>query len=302
VGTRPSAEIPRGTRKAKATHDAPRTQSRNPETDLSAFLGRQLKEIRAEAGYKSQDEFAPALSRDRSVIGKAESGEYPPTDSVLADWLELCGIGGRLRTVLLGMARFARMRDGGPVKVWFVGWVDAEAKSHTLRIWQPIIFPGILQTPAYARELFAAMGVNDDQVSDYVEARLNRQAILDRPEPPSIVVVLDELALHRLIGTPDIMRDQLERVIDLSRRPNIHIHILPTRTGANAGLGGPIHLATCIGSPEVLLVGALIEDQVSVDPALVRRASATFDAVRGDALNSADSRNVMMEALERWTS
>jgi len=280
----------------------PRNQSRDPEIDLGAFLGRQLKEIRAEAGYKSQDEFAPVLNRDRSVIGKAESGEYPPTDTVLADWLDRCGITGRLRTVLLGMARFARMRDGGPVKVWFVGWVDAEGKAHTLRIWQPIIVPGIIQTPAYARELFAAMGMNDDQVSDYVQSRLSRQAILDQAEPPSVVIVLDELALHRLIGTPETMCEQLEHAIELSKRPNMHIHILPTRMGANAGLGGPIHLATGIGSPEVLLVGALIEDQVSADPALVRRASASFDAVRGDALNRADSRTILTEALERWNS
>jgi transcriptional regulator with XRE-family HTH domain len=280
----------------------PRTQSRDPETDLGAFLGRQLKEIRIEAGYKSQDEFASLLSKDRSVVGKAESGEYPPTDAVLNDWLNLCGIEGRLRTVVLAMAKFARMRDGGPVKVWFVGWVDAEGKAHTLRIWQPIIVPGIVQTPTYARELFVAMGMNGDQVSDYVQSRLSRQVILDRADPPSVVIVLDELALHRLIGTPEIMREQLERLLELSKRPNIHIHILPTRTGANAGLGGPIHLATGIGSPEVLLVGALIEDQVSADPALVRRASATFDGVRGDALNRADSRNVLMEAHQRWSS
>lgn len=280
----------------------PRTQSRDPETDLGAFLGRQLKEIRIGAGYKSQDEFASLLSKDRSVVGKAESGEYPPTDAVLNDWLNLCGIEGRLRTVVLAMAKFARMRDGGPVKVWFVGWVDAEGKAHTLRIWQPIIVPGIVQTPAYARELFAAMGMNGDQVSDYVQSRLSRQVILDRADPPSVVIVLDELALHRLIGTPEIMREQLEHLMELSKRPNIHIHILPTRTGANAGLGGPIHLATAIGSPEVLLVGALIEDQVSADPALVRRASATFDGVRGDALNRADSRNVLMEAHQTWSS
>jgi hypothetical protein len=180
--------------------------------------------------------------------------------------------------------------------------VGAEAKAHTLRIWQPIIVPGIIQTPAYARELFAAMGMNDDRVSDYVQSRLSRQAILDQADPPSVVIVLDELALHRFIGTPEIMREQLEHAIELSKRPNIHLHILPTRTGANAGLGGPIHLATGTGSPEVLLVGALIEDQVSADPALVRRASATLDAVRGDALNRADSRNVLMEALERWSN
>ena len=162
----------------------PRTQSRDPETDLSAFLGQQLKEIRIGAGYKSQDEFASVLSKDRSVVGKSE----------------------------------------------------------------------------------------------------------------------DELALHRLIGTPEIMREQVEHLLELSKRPNIHIHILPARTGANAGLGGPIHLATGIGSPEVLLVGALIEDQVSADPMLVKRASATFDGVRGDALNRADSRNALMEAHERWNS
>lgn len=280
----------------------PRTQSRDPEADLSAFLGKQLKEIRIGAGYKSQDEFASLLSKDRSVVGKAESGEYPPTDAVLNDWLNLCGIEGRLRTVVLAMAKFARMRDGGPVKIWFVGWVDAEGKAHTLRIWQPIMFPGILQTPAYTRALFAVTGMADDQIDDYVQSRLNRQAILDRPDPPSVVIVLDELVLHRLIGTPETMREQIEHVIELSKRTNVHVHILPTRTGANLGLGGPVHLATGIGTPDVLLVGALIEDQVSADPALVRRASATFDAVRGDALNRVDSRNVMMEELKRWSS
>ena len=271
-------------------------------TDLGAFLGQQLKEIRIGAGYKSQDEFASVLSKDRSVVGKAESGEYPPTDAVLNDWLNLCGIEGRLRRVVLGMTKFARMRDGGPVKIWFVGWVDAEGKAHTLRVWQPIMFPGILQTPAYTRALFAVTGMADDQIDDYVQSRLSRQAILDRPDPPSVVIVLDELVLHRLIGTPETMREQIAHVIELSKRTNVHVHILPTRTGANLGLGGPVHLATGIGTPDVLLVGALIEDQVSADPALVRRASATFDAVRGDALNRADSRNVMMEELERWSS
>jgi Domain of unknown function (DUF5753)/Helix-turn-helix domain len=278
----------------------PRSQSRDPQTDLGAFLGRQLREVRVEAGYGSQDEFAPALGRDRSVIGKAESGEHPPTDAVLGDWLDLCGIGGRLRAVLLGMSRLARMRDGGTVKVWFMGWVDAEAKSHTLRIWQPIIFPGILQTSAYTRALFAVTGMGDDQIEEYVQSRLDRQEILTRPDPPSVVIVLDELVLHRLIGEQEAMSDQLAHVIELSKRPNVHVHVLPTKTGANLGLGGPVHLATGTGTPEVLLVGALIEDQVSVDPALVRRASATFDAVRGDALNRAGSRDVLMEALKRW--
>lgn len=278
----------------------PRTQSRDPRTDLGAFLGRQLREIRIEAGYQSQDAFAPDLGGDRSVIGKAETGEFPPTEAVMSKWLDLCGVEGRLRATLEGLNRFARMRDGGPVKAWFLGWFDAESKAHTLRIWQPIIFPGLIQTPAYARAIFAAMGIGDDQIEEFVHARLERQAILGQPDPPTVVIVLDELVLDRLIGTPELMREQLSQAIELSKRPNIHIHVLPGRNGANAGLGGPIHLATGTGAPEVLLVGALIEDQVTLEPSLVRKASATLDAVRGDALNRADSRNVMMEALQKW--
>lgn len=203
---------------------------------------------------------------------------------------------------MTGLTRFARMREGGSVKVWFAGWVDAEAKAHTLRVWQPIIFPGILQTPDYTRALFAVTGMGDDRIVEFVQSRLDRQAVLEEPEPPSVVAVLDELVLHRLIGSPEVMQEQTRRIIELSKRPNVHIHVLPTRTGANLGLGGPVHLATSSDGPEVLLVGALLEDQVSVDPALVRRASATFDAVRGDALNRADSRNVLMEALDRWSN
>lgn len=278
----------------------PRTQSRDPRTDIGAFLGRLLRDIRVDAGYRTQEVFAPVLGADRSVIGKAETGEYPPTEPVLAKWLDLCGVDGMLRVTVEGLNRFARMRDGGPVKAWFLGWFDAEGKAHTLRIWQPIIFPGLIQTPAYAREIFATTGLGDDQIEDLVQARLDRQKILDRPDPPTIVIVLDELVLHRLIGTPELMREQLTRAIELSRRPNIHLHVLPSRNGANLGLGGPIHLATATGTPDVLLEGALIEDQVTLEPPLIRKASATLEAVRGDALNRSDSRNTMTEALEKW--
>ena len=73
----------------------PRQQARDPRTHLGAFLGDQLRAIRVEAGYASQDDFAPVIRRDRSVIGKAETGESPSAEAVLGDWLEACGVGGR---------------------------------------------------------------------------------------------------------------------------------------------------------------------------------------------------------------
>jgi hypothetical protein len=79
------------------------------------------------------------------------------------------------------------------------------------------------------------------------------------------------------------------------------IHILQARLGANAGLGGAINLAATDDTPELLLSDALVEDQLSQDPTMVRKARATFNSVRDGALNRADSRKVVMEASQVWS-
>jgi transcriptional regulator with XRE-family HTH domain len=277
-----------------------RTQSRDPNVELSAFLGQQLKEIRVDAGYRSQEDLASIINKDRSVIGRAESGESPPTDAVLADWLDQCGVTGRLRTVLAGITRIARMRDGGHVKA--APWFETEARAHTLRYWAPIIVPGIAQTEAYARELFVATGMDTAKVSEFLEIRMGRQAIIGRPDAPDITVVLWEPVLHHQIGTSEVMRGQMARLIELSRLPTTTVHILLSRLGANGGLGGPINLAATDDAPELLGSDGLVEDQLTQDPAVVRKARATFNNVRADALSRVDSRDTLTEAMERWNS
>jgi hypothetical protein len=280
----------------------PRTQSRDPNTDVGAALGRQLRIARINAGFRSAKALGDEIGTHETVIAKAETGERPPTDEVYGPWMEKCGITGRLRELYDVVLLLARVKDGGAVKIWFAGWVDAEVKAHTLRFWQPIIFPGLLQTEAYARETFRVMGLDDDQVKEQVATRLRRQEIFSRPGPLSVIVVLDESVLYKLIGTPQLMRDQLEHVIGLSKRHEVMIHVLPKSVGANAGLGGPVSLATATGTPDVLLTGSLIEDQVTTDPAQVIMASATFNLVRADAASRTGSRDLMVKALETWNS
>jgi hypothetical protein len=278
----------------------PRAQSRDPAADLGAFLGSLLREIRLEAGYKSQDDFAPALSRDRSVIGKAESGEYPPADAVLSDWLELCGVGGRLRVMFEGVNRIARIREN-PGHAQAEPFYGAEARAHTVRYWAPVIIPGIVQTPAYATELFKAMRFDAAKVAERLRVRMSRQTILERPDPPDITIVLWEPVLHHQIGSPEVMRDQVARLVGLSDMPTVTIHILPSSQGANPGLGGALQLAATADAPELLLSDSLVEDQLTNNPEVVRRASSTFNNVRADALNRAGSRDILMEAMERWS-
>lgn len=259
----------------------------------------QLRLSRIAAGFGSQDALAADLGTDRSVVTKAETGERPPNTAVLKAWLDACDVSGQLRSAIEGMHKIARARED-PAKIKTEPWFETEARAHTLRYWAPVLVPGLVQVEAYASALYIAMGHDSDKIIELVDGRMARQKILTRADPPDVTIVLWEPVLHHMIGSPEVMRAQLTRLLGLSRR--IVLHVLPGRVGANAGLGGPINLAAADGTPELLLSDGLVEDWLTNDPGQVRRASATFNNVRGDALPRAESRTVISEAMERWTT
>ncbi len=268
---------------------------RDPDTDPKAFLGRELARARKAAGFSSQDALAARLGFDRTVIAKAESGERVPTDEVLDAWCEACDLD---RELFGRWAAFARRTDG-PIPSWFESWLEAERQAHMLRIWQPLVIPGLFQTAEYARALFLAAGADQDRADDLVTVRLDRQAILERPDPPHVVAVIDESVLHRLIGSPQIMADQLAHLADQAERPNISVQVLPSETGANAGLSGAFDLASADGAPEVLRMEA-VEDVTVESRSLVRQATNIFVRVQADALPRAASLALIREAAEQW--
>jgi transcriptional regulator with XRE-family HTH domain len=260
-------------------------------------LAKELRERRKAAGFASQDALAKVLNCDRTRVTKAETGQSVPTDDLLDAWGEACNFDARPWKVV---ARYARERfTGAPRR--FEGWLDAERKAHTLRIWQPLTLPGLFQTADFARALYSRWP-DKERAEEQVEIRMRRKAIFERPDPPNTTVVLDQSVLYRLIGSPQIMQDQIAYLVEMSQRPTVMIHILPSDIDANAGVGGAIHLATGFGMPEVLLGAAAVEDQVTQEPALVRAASDVFNLVRSDALPRMSSRTFMVEALEKWQS
>jgi hypothetical protein len=125
--------------------------------------------------------------------------------------------------------------------------------------------------------------------------------VLQRTEPPEVVAVLHEMVLRRLIGSPEIMHDQLTHLADLATRPNISVHVVPSSVGAHAGLSGDISLASGDGGPDVLHTDAVPEGHTAESRSLVRRAAVTFERIRRDALPCAQSRDLIMEvADEQW--
>jgi transcriptional regulator with XRE-family HTH domain len=278
----------------------PRPKSRDPETDPRAFLGDELERARLAAGFSSQQALADHLGFDRSVIGKAESGDRVPTPDVLKAWAQACPS--------LDYEHYARLatlarRADGPVPRWFETWLAAEASATMLKYWSPIITPALFHTAGYARALLLAAqtDTSEEKIEPLVTAKLERAVILDRADPPDVVALIDELVLHRLIGSPEIMHEQLVHIADLAGRPYVCVQVVPTAVGATAGLSGAVNLASGDGSPDVLHTDAVPEGHTSETRSLVRKAAVAFERMRGYALPRAQSRDLIMEvADERW--
>lgn len=272
---------------------------RDPRSDLGAWLGEELRRARMSAGYTSQDQFARDLGFDRTVIVKAETGARPPSEDVALKIAEMFpDLCNGLYVQLAAIARKAN----GPIPGWFADWLTREREATSIRIWQPIIVPGLLQTADYARALFLGerKRLDDDALDELITARLARQAIFDKPVPPHLWVVLDESVLHRLIGTPKAMHDQLLHLADMAERSYISVQVVPASAGAHAGLACAFLIGSADAEPDLLLVEA-IEDQTIRDQEVVRKAAVAFDLVRGDALPRGASQDLILKvAEEKW--
>jgi DNA-binding XRE family transcriptional regulator len=272
---------------------------RDPRSDLGAYLGDELRRARLAAGIDSQELLARELGFDRTVIVKAETGSSPPSKDVApkiaARFPELCN------GLYVALAEIAR-KSNGPIPGWFADWLTREREATSIRVWQPIIVPGLLQTADYVRALYVGgrASMSDDALDELVTARLARQAIFDKPDPPYLWVVLDESVLHRLIGTPKVTYDQLAHLADMSERSYVSVQVVPASVGAHAGLACAFMVGSVDGEPDLLLIEA-VEDQTIKDAEVVRKAAVTFDLVRGDALPRQASQDLILKvAEEKW--
>jgi len=269
---------------------------RDPETNPAAFLGEELRRARLAAGIKSQDRLAQMLGYDRSVIAKAETGERPPSEDVMKALVKTLN----LDQMVIRLGTLARRSTGIPA--WFLDWVAIERDAVTLYTWQPALIPGLLQTPDYARAILASWRLdNDGDIEAKLAARIDRQAILDRDDPPDLCALLDEPVLYRCIGGAAIMAGQLEHLAQAARRPNITIQLVPEEAGAYAGLSGAFWVATAAGGQQAAHLETGVQGMTVIEPTLVRKTARLFEMLRSDALPWTRSLELITEAISRWT-
>ena len=123
----------------------------------------------------------------------------------------------------------------------FATFVALEAEAHEAYVWEPSVIPGLLQTEAYARAVIASGPdwLSRDRVDALVRVRAQRQKILHAEDPLRVTAIIDEAVLRRVVGSKDLMREQLARVREAAAAPNVIVRVLPSCAGAHPGTTGP---------------------------------------------------------------
>ena len=208
------------------------------------LLGAQLRRLRESCGITREDA-GYQIRASRSKISRLEHGRVGCKERDIADLLAFYGAPGRQRETLLTLARQAN----GPgwwapyrevVAGWFESYVGLEQAAALIRTYEVQFVPGLLQTADYARAVMM-LGHPDasaGQIELRVGLRLARQQLLSAPGPATLWAVVDEAALRRPLGGPQVMRAQLQHLIAISERPNMVVQILPLRCGGHAAAGG----------------------------------------------------------------
>lgn len=205
-------------------------------------LGHVLRGLRDQAGL-TLDAAAKGAGVPRSTLGRMETAEARRLRlSDLNALANFYGVDAETREGMHELAREAKERG------WWSKYKDVfgehalpdwEAEASTIQTFQPQLIPGLFQTPSYAAAIFrGGRATPDEDIERPVEARMSRQQILNRVHPPRMTAVIDEGALHRLIGGPEVMREQLEHLSNLAMRHNIDVQVLPYGAGEHLGMEG----------------------------------------------------------------
>lgn len=235
----------------------PRRPGRSVRSRRLAYV---LRKLRANAKL-STDALGEALGMSGSKISRIETSDLGIYLDDLEKVLDFHRVDRAQRVFLLDLARHAdqrgllRMNNTNLPEDWQT-WADFEDEASGLLHYQPLMIPGLLQTPEYARAIIKATGhgLSDDQVDALVSSRMARQGLLSRTRPLRLHAIIEQSVLERPFGDPGTRTRQLRHLADAAERPNITIQVIPTEAALHSGLNGPFVILGYDDDPSLVLL------------------------------------------------
>src|SRR5712691_4213962 len=262
----------------------PALESNPPKGTPRAVFGAMLRHYRMRAGL-TQDQVGSLAHVSGKLISAYENGWRVPTRPTTS------GIDavGQMNTHGALTELWDQFEEGMNYQAypdWFEDWPEKEVTATTLRGFEPLLVPGLLQTDMYARALFGTrIGATEDEIDELVDARLKRQEVLTKPDPPTLWVILDEWVLRRPVGGRHVMLEQVNRLIEAAQQPSVVFEVIPADAGAHDGLScGGFAIADFKAAPSVAYQESAVQGQILQDPEHVARLIAKWTTLGTEAL------------------
>ncbi|MFJ7279388.1 helix-turn-helix domain-containing protein [Kitasatospora sp. NPDC098663] len=284
-----------------------------PQSVYRRQLAPRLKALREAIPGMTLTAVAEAVEITQGSLSRIETGQRGTSPVLVKALLDHYGVTDpEVREDLLDLVR----ADNAQRNSWwrkysalmaptqYSGYVALESSATSLHSYEAQLIPGLLQTADYARAVISAMRVDLDgkSVEDLVEVRMRRQDLLEADEPPKLWAVIDEAAFRRLRGTREILEGQLRHLLEMSRRPNIVVQILPFGIGLHpAGYGSFIHMAFPSPAPAVVWVENLTKSVCLEAAEDVERYDEVFDHLRARALGPPETRTRITEMIKEFS-
>ncbi|MEU8804863.1 helix-turn-helix transcriptional regulator [Spirillospora sp. NPDC048819] len=282
--------------------------ARSTPTVKRRRLASELRRQRELSGL-TLDEVAERLEWSNAKISRIENARVGVLPRDVKYLLNVYGVEGEAREVLLGLAREARQKGwwhsyGEAIPAWFEVYVGLESDAVTMDAYESEHVPGLLQTANYARAIFHAFPLDDEaEVDKRVKLRMARTERLTAPDAPKFWAVLNEAVIHRRIGGAQTMRAQLVHLRDMAKLSNITLQVLPFEAGAHPAMSGAF---TILGFPEpsdpkVVFMeeqtgGLYLEKRHEIE-----RYTLAFDHLRAAALRPSDSQALIAQVADNMT-
>jgi transcriptional regulator with XRE-family HTH domain len=225
------------------------TPHRGGPTVLRIVLGAQLRRLR-EGLRLTTETAADSIRASHSKISRMELGRVGFKERDVADLLTLYGVSdAQERALLIALAREASKpgwwHDSADILPdWFEPYVGLEEAASVIRNYEVQFVPGLLQSRDYARAVIR-LGYPDVPEADVerrVALRISRQGLLSQPEAPRFWAVVDEAALKRPLGGPEVMRGQLKHLMEMTELPNVTLQVVQFCAGGHSAAGGPFSI------------------------------------------------------------
>lgn len=265
----------------------------DPSSSPRALLGAELRHRREKAGL-SQEELGQRLFVSGSFIGQLEAG----TRRMQPEY-------ARMLDDVLGtdfFLRHCRAAAKSRYPEHFAEAAEAEAVATAIREYAPMLIPGLLQTPGYARAVCLAHQPTapEEEIDELVAARVERAKLLSNPTKPVLWTVLDEAALRRVTGGPAVMAEALQHVVGMVRRRRVIVQVLPFKEGAHTLMGGAVKLMVFDNAPTLVYFEGPGTGRLEDERATVTRYELAYDLLGATALSPQESLALIESAAEDY--